>query len=85
MISIVVHGGAWDIPDKMVYSHCDGVRKAFRKGWEILSKGASAVDAVVQLLQVSQVGRLAGRRCIQIRRKWTRRRRQPGCRPPRLP
>ncbi len=54
MISIVVHGGAWDIPDKMVYSQCDGVRKAFRKGWEILSKGKSAVDAVIQAIMIME-------------------------------
>jgi beta-aspartyl-peptidase (threonine type) len=54
MISIVVHGGAWDIPDGMVDAHRDGVRKALLKGWEILSKGASAVDAVVQAIMIME-------------------------------
>jgi beta-aspartyl-peptidase (threonine type) len=52
MISIVVHGGAWNIPDEMVGHHRDGVRKALLKGWEILSKGASAVDAVEHAVMV---------------------------------
>ncbi len=46
MISIVVHGGAWDIPDDMVDLHKNGVRHAVKAGWQVLSKGGSAVDAV---------------------------------------
>lgn len=46
MISIAVQGGAWNIPDEMVEAHLHGVRQALKKGWEILQKGGSAVDAV---------------------------------------
>lgn len=46
MISLVVHGGAWDIPDDMVDLHRDGVHRALKAGWRILSKGGSAVEAV---------------------------------------
>jgi L-asparaginase / beta-aspartyl-peptidase len=52
MISIIVHGGAWNIPDEMVDAHRSGVRKALLKGWEILVKGASALDAVEQTVMV---------------------------------
>lgn len=46
MISLVVHGGAWDIPDNMVDLHRDGVHRALKAGWRVLSKGGSAVEAV---------------------------------------
>ncbi len=46
MISLVVHGGAWDIPDDLAEPHKKGVANALRAGWEILKGGGSAVDAV---------------------------------------
>jgi beta-aspartyl-peptidase (threonine type) len=46
MISLAVHGGAWDIPDDLIESHRRGVSQALKKGWEVLKAGASAVDAV---------------------------------------
>lgn len=46
MISFIVHGGAWDIPDSMLQQHKIGVLRALEIGWEILSNGGSAVDAV---------------------------------------
>ena len=46
MISLIVHGGAWDIPDDLVEPHRAGVQRALALGWEILSRGGSAVDAV---------------------------------------
>ncbi len=46
MISIVVHGGAWDIPEDMVELHREGVQRAVKAGWQVLHKGGSAVDAV---------------------------------------
>jgi len=46
MISLVVHGGAWNIPDELVDAHRHGVLQAVKVGWGILSKGGSAVDAV---------------------------------------
>lgn len=46
MISLVVHGGAWDIPDDLVEAHRKGVANALKAGWEILKGGGSAVDAV---------------------------------------
>ncbi len=43
---LLVHGGAWAIPDDMVAAHERGVSNALHAGYALLSKGASAVDAV---------------------------------------
>ncbi|HEY3767473.1 MAG TPA: isoaspartyl peptidase/L-asparaginase [Candidatus Angelobacter sp.] len=43
---LVVHGGAWAIPDDMVESHTLGVQKALAKGWQVLAAGGPALDAV---------------------------------------
>ena len=44
---IVVHGGAWDIPDTQIDENIKGVEAAVREGWKILKTGGSALDAVV--------------------------------------
>ena len=44
--ALVVHGGAWAIPDDMVEAHQAGVRNAAAAGWRVLEKGGSALDAV---------------------------------------
>ncbi|MEO8168736.1 MAG: isoaspartyl peptidase/L-asparaginase [bacterium] len=46
MVSIAVHGGAWDIPDDLVELHRFGVQKAITIGMAVLNDGGSAVDAV---------------------------------------
>ena len=43
---LVVHGGAWAIPDDMVEAHLNGVRNAANIGWLSLEGGGSALDAV---------------------------------------
>jgi L-asparaginase / beta-aspartyl-peptidase len=43
---LVVHGGAWAIPDDMVVAHLNGVRNAMAAGWKVLERGGSALDAV---------------------------------------
>src|SRR5579884_3702514 len=43
---LLVHGGAWAIPDDMTEAHERGVRHALDAGYSLLAKGASAVDAV---------------------------------------
>src|SRR5512140_2073396 len=45
-ISLIVHGGAWDIPDDLVPSHRDGLLAAVKAGWSVLKSGGKAVDAV---------------------------------------
>jgi beta-aspartyl-peptidase (threonine type) len=46
IIALVVHGGAWDIPDDLVEPHRRGVSLALKRGWEALKDGASAVEVV---------------------------------------
>ena len=43
---LLVHGGAWAIPDDAAQAHESGVRKALEAGYAILSRGGSALDAV---------------------------------------
>jgi beta-aspartyl-peptidase (threonine type) len=43
---LVVHGGAWAIPDEMVEAHLNGLRQAREQGWRVLASGGSALDAV---------------------------------------
>jgi L-asparaginase / beta-aspartyl-peptidase len=43
---LLVHGGAWAIPDDMVEAHLAGVRAAMTAGWKTLERGGTALDAV---------------------------------------
>jgi beta-aspartyl-peptidase (threonine type) len=43
---MVVHGGAWAMPDDVVDAHIDGVNKALTEGWRVLESGGRALDAV---------------------------------------
>jgi L-asparaginase / beta-aspartyl-peptidase len=43
---LIVHGGAWAIPDDMLEAHEQGVFDALQTGYSLLERGASAVDAV---------------------------------------
>src|SRR5216684_403706 len=44
--SLIVHGGAWDIPDEAVSACNEGCRNALAAGWNVLASGGSAVQAV---------------------------------------
>jgi L-asparaginase / beta-aspartyl-peptidase len=44
--SLIVHGGAWDIPDEAVDACKAGCERALEAGWSVLSCGGSALDAV---------------------------------------
>ena len=44
--SLIVHGGAWDIPDEAVADCQAGCQLALEAGWRILSRGGAALDAV---------------------------------------
>lgn len=44
--TLIVHGGAWAIPDDMLEAHEQGVFDALQVGYSLLERGASAVDAV---------------------------------------
>ena len=51
---LVVHGGAWAIPDDMVEAHVNGVRNAAAAGWRVLERGASALDGVEEAVVVME-------------------------------
>ena len=51
MLSFIVHGGAWDIPDAMVDDHRNGVAQALTIGWDVLNGGGTAVDAVERAIR----------------------------------
>lgn len=51
---LVVHGGAWDIPDNMVEAHLAGVRNAAAAGWRALERGGSALDAVEEAIVIME-------------------------------
>lgn len=44
--TLLVHGGAWAIPDDAAAAHLAGVSDALERGYAILSVGGSALDAV---------------------------------------
>jgi beta-aspartyl-peptidase (threonine type) len=44
--ALVVHGGAWDIPDVKVKAHTDGLLAAIEEGWRFLKSGGTVLDAV---------------------------------------
>jgi L-asparaginase / beta-aspartyl-peptidase len=43
---LLIHGGAWAMPDDAVASHERGVAAALAAGWSALSRGGTAIDAV---------------------------------------
>lgn len=45
-ISLIVHGGAWDIAPEEHQAHKDGCKAALLAGFEVLRQGGSALDAV---------------------------------------
>jgi beta-aspartyl-peptidase (threonine type) len=49
---LLVHGGAWAIPDDMVDAHIAGVSQAMRAGWDVLRKGGCALNAVEEAVVV---------------------------------
>lgn len=52
--AIIVHGGAWAIPQEFTERSLAGVRTASLKGYSVLKAGGSAVDAVVAAVTVME-------------------------------
>jgi L-asparaginase / beta-aspartyl-peptidase len=44
--SLIIHGGAGNLPDQAVEDARTGIRRALEVGWKILSEGGAALDAV---------------------------------------
>jgi L-asparaginase / beta-aspartyl-peptidase len=51
---LVVHGGAWAIPEDMIEAHLKGVRNAAAVGWRVLESGGSSLDAVEEAVVVME-------------------------------
>jgi beta-aspartyl-peptidase (threonine type) len=44
--SLIVHGGAWDIPDDAIDACKSGCLRALHAGWVVLANGGHALDAI---------------------------------------
>lgn len=51
---LIVHGGAWDIPDDLLEPHLRGVHEAMAAGWRVLDSGGSALEAVEEAVVVME-------------------------------
>src|SRR5258707_11727856 len=51
---LVIHGGAWAMPDDMVDAHRNGGSNAPAAGWSVLERGASSLDAVEEAVVVME-------------------------------
>jgi L-asparaginase / beta-aspartyl-peptidase len=51
---LVVHGGAWAIPDDMVEAHLRGVNNALAAGWRALEHGGTALDAAEEAVVIME-------------------------------
>lgn len=52
--SIIVHGGAWDIPDRLVERSINGCARAVSAGHDALAHGGSSLEAVEQAVLVME-------------------------------
>jgi beta-aspartyl-peptidase (threonine type) len=50
--SLIVHGGAWDIPDDAVEACQAGCQRALAAGWAVLTRGGAALDAIEAAIAV---------------------------------
>jgi beta-aspartyl-peptidase (threonine type) len=44
--ALIIHGGAWNIPDEAVDDCRAGIRRALEAGWKVLSGPGAAMDAI---------------------------------------
>lgn len=44
--TLIVHGGAYDIPQETHQAHLEGCRRAGEAGWAVLARGGPALEAV---------------------------------------
>src|SRR5580704_13691993 len=51
---LLIHGGAWAMPDDAIAAHENGIAAALRSGYALLEQGASAVDAVEAAVAVME-------------------------------
>jgi L-asparaginase / beta-aspartyl-peptidase len=51
---LLIHGGAWAMPDDAIAAHEDGIANALAAGYALLEQGATAVDAVEAAVAVME-------------------------------
>jgi L-asparaginase / beta-aspartyl-peptidase len=51
---LVIHGGAWAMPDDMVDAHLNGVSNALAAGWRVLERGGTGLDAVEEAVVIME-------------------------------
>lgn len=51
---LLIHGGAWAMPDDAIAAHETGIANALAAGYALLERGASAVDAVEAAVTVME-------------------------------
>jgi L-asparaginase / beta-aspartyl-peptidase len=51
---LLIHGGAWAMPDSAVAPHERGIANALTAGWNVLNKNGSALDAVEAAIAVME-------------------------------
>ncbi len=51
---LLIHGGAWAMPDNAIAAHENGIQHALAAGWDALQRGGSAVDAVEAAVTVME-------------------------------
>jgi len=52
--ALLLHGGAWDIPDVEVAAHVEGMTEAVAYGRVLLERGATALETVVETVAVME-------------------------------
>lgn len=51
---LLIHGGAWAMPDDAVAAHERGIANALAAGWDALERGGTSVDAVEAAVTVME-------------------------------
>ncbi|PVU89482.1 hypothetical protein BB559_005089, partial [Furculomyces boomerangus] len=54
-VSVVVHGGAWGIPDSEKEGCLKGVHKACSEAYQMLINGANAADAAQKAIEIMEL------------------------------
>jgi beta-aspartyl-peptidase (threonine type) len=52
--TLLIHGGAWAMPNDAIAAHEHGIANALTAGYELLERGATAVDAVEAAVAVME-------------------------------
>jgi len=47
---IIIHGGAWDIPDELVDNHLNGINNALELGYSLLEDNSNAIDIAEKVI-----------------------------------